>query len=190
MAARFNFGGNTNFGPACRDTPPAASCCTPEPCCNPLQSQCPPKVPLRDHILIKPETAETCFLIGSDRCTAEVVHAAQHCISMCLRRRGECRVELTLRALRATLEGHACFAWPLNFWMLRDGEFEGDIYINGVLCLTVGLRMRGCDKAILSYSTTTGVPCGGAVSPQCVAPIDDGPLPTSEPCDVECSTCQ
>ena len=44
--ARFNFGGDTNFGPACRDTPPAAACCKPEPCCNPMQSQCPPKVHL------------------------------------------------------------------------------------------------------------------------------------------------
>lgn len=191
MTVRLTFNGASSYGPACRDKPPDPSCCKPEPeCCNPMQSRCPPRVPLRDCILVKPETVETCILIGTDDCTPEVAHAAQHCITMCLRKRGECKVLLHLQPLRATLEGSACFAWPLQFWLLRDGEYEGDIFINGRQCLTVGLRMRGCDKAILSYSSTTGVPCGGANSPQCVTPIEEGPLPPQELCDAECESCQ
>ncbi|MEY4909021.1 MAG: hypothetical protein RL260_2739 [Pseudomonadota bacterium] len=178
---RFKFSGVVSSN--CSSVVPNLSSCVPE-CCAPMHSKCQPMVPMRDYNLVKPRAEESCFTLGVGACSTEVVHAARNCIQMHIRRRGDCLVLLKLAALRATLEGAACFSWPVEFWRLTDGEFEGDIYVNGKTCLTVGLRMQGCSIALLAYSQTEGLLCG---LPQdaCVAPIDDTPvaLPTSVPCE-------
>lgn len=188
MGTRFNFAGVVSSA-ACRD--PVPEFCAPKrPCCEPVCGYCNPRVPLRDYVLVKPQTEESCFTLGRGICTPEVVHAARNCIELHIRRRGECNTLLTLRPLRATLEGAACFSWPVEFWRLSDGMYEADVYVNGCTCLTVGLRMVGCNVALAAYSETLKSPCGDGLScgtPQaaCVAPIDDTPqaLPESTNCE-------
>lgn len=193
MTLRFNFSGVPHEA-GCHSAPPdLRSCgasCAPEPCCN----DCPPMVALRDYRVIKPTTAESCFTLAPGICTDEVIHAARNCIEMRIRRRGDCKVLLTLKALRATLEGAACFVWPLEWWRLSDGDYEADVYVNGCTCLTIGLRQVGCNVAISAYSETHSTGCGtprqdgvrhGVPQPCCVAPLDDTPqaLPASTHCE-------
>jgi hypothetical protein len=186
---RFNFSGVVSSGGICTTEPPVYESCAPE-CCRPTCGYCDPRVPLRDYILIKPRTEETCITLGTAVCSAEVVSAARSCIELRINRRGECATLLVLKPLRATLEGAACFSWPVEWWRLSDGDYEADVYVNGCSCLTIGLRMVGCSMALMAYSQTMksvcgdGLPCG---LPQnlCVTPVDDVPqaLPASQPCE-------
>lgn len=191
MTLRFNFSGVVH-GNACHDAPPVCEPCAPA-CCVPICGQCTPKVALRDHHLVKPRTAESCFTLHEGVCTTDVVHAARNCIEMHIRRRGECDTLLKLKALRATLEGAVCFSWPVEWWRLSDGYFEADIYVNGCTCLTVGLKMVGCNIALAAFSNVPGNGCdeGGLTCgvPQrlCVAPIDDTPV--ALPASKNCETC-
>lgn len=160
---------------------PACNTCCPDPC----GSTCEPKVRLKDYIRLKPSIAQTCFKIGEDTCEAEVMPAHQHCFTAKIRRRGACECLLTLRPIRATLDGAVCFAWGEAFWKLGDGQYEMDITFNGTCCLTAGLNVIGCYQAILGYEHSDSDAC--AVIPYCAPQVEDEPYVDTSDCGGPCA---
>lgn len=158
----------------CYDEFPAITCaeeCAPVAC---APKCCPPKVEKRNYIVIKPGTSSTCLTIGQGVCTPEVVAAYNNCIELRIRKRGECVVLLTMTPVSATLEGAACFTWPIEWWRLRDNWYEADVYVNGCTCLTVGLRQVGCDMALLAFMHKPQECC--ATPRACATPIEENPV--------------
>lgn len=120
-------GGNACFpsievsgcGPVCE---PSVSCCQIAPC----------KTRLRDAITMLPREVEHSFSLTEVGCNGTQIPVVVTKIGMVLRRRGGCQQIACLAPLRTTLDGYVVFRWPDSFLGCAPGQYEGDVYVNGV----------------------------------------------------------
>lgn len=157
--------------------------------CDPCEPKCPPKTRARDAETIYQEEVERCFIIRGWQCGAEQIPAHFHCVAMKIRRKGHCRELIKLAPYRATPDGAACFAWPMEFLNLESGYYEGDLYIDGKTCATVLLYLPPCRYVITSEEAIVK-------SAECEIPahcsVGEVPMPHIEidpPADADCGDC-
>jgi hypothetical protein len=187
---RFKIGVNAAHPqPGCHDAPPPPVVCHTTQCA-PCAPCCPPKVALRDYIQIKGTLDRTLLEFAGWGCAPHPQHTATApCISLSIRRRGSCGVLLVLPVSGVTPSGAVEVTWPLGFWQLGDGMYEADVVSGDASCLTIGLRVLGCNKRLLDFMNTVGVPCGNTHD-GCATPIISDPcapfIPTKK---LECATC-
>ena len=155
MATKYNFQPDcADDTPACYAPPPQFSCADDcNPCYDPCEPKCPPKVRAHEAICLAEGEWERCFslhrMVG---CEPTRVPAFVYCIELKVRRQGSCRVLTCECPIRADKLGNACFQWSDKFRELGPGYYEADLYVNGKSCFALLLRKRECWAAAKSES--------------------------------------
>lgn len=145
--------------PDCRLEPPkwepVERCCEPSPC----EERCAPRTRARDAIKVDRMSAEACYLIGNYRCDEKPLPLIRSYLRMDIRRKGYCRVLMCQPPTRVRNDGAICFDWLDEFRDLPTGYYEGDIYIDGCLCLTLLFYLPPCQARVLKYDMTEDDGC-------------------------------
>lgn len=176
MAEIYNFRGDEERVPDCMLPPPDFGCVdTCQPCDNPCEDKCPPKVRAKDAVCLSDDEYQRCFSIYQRiGCEPVRVPAFIYCIELRVRRQGLCRVLTKECPIRADNQGNACFVWTDKFRDLPAGYYEADLYINGKSCFTWLFRKRRCWAKMNTESVSLqelpceapSTCCGGCVPQQ------------------------
>lgn len=178
---------------------PVEHCCPPT---NTCEERCPPRTRARDAIVVDRMQVEACFLLGNYKCDEKPLPLIRNYVRMDIRRKGYCKVLTCIPPTRMrNPDGALCFSWNDEFRALDTGYYEGDVYIDGCLCITLLFYLPPCRVRVLSVDTedddgcTTCSTCGedsgacgcniGCCDRQPEFDEEYAPIP-----DVQCEECE
>lgn len=134
-----------------------------ERCCptSDCGERCPPKTRARDAIHIDRKQVEACFLFSASECGGKPLPLVRTWVSLEIRKKGFCKVLTCLPPTRMREDGALCFTWTDEFRKLPQGYYEGDLYIDGRLRMTLLFYIPPEKVSLLSVDMTEDDNCSG-----------------------------
>ena len=175
----------TPIGAECAVPPPVYEC-APRSFCEPEVLCCPAKTKAKDALRVYNDEVERCFSLNGNGCGRTPIPMTSVCIELRVRLRGACR-DLVVQTPRSlNVAGDVCFRWTQEFLQLPEGYYEGDIYVNGKTCHTVGFYLPPC--AGRPTSTSVDYAACEVQDPSCCTSLEVDQM-NVPPVNQECNAC-